>query len=762
MCRMPILKAVQRDLALALAGGSLLVISTAASAHTDPAGSTATGVGISMTALRDTDANGIGDTPVLGGATPVAGETIYYECTLFKQIAPNAAFEGGTISITPPSGGPTDVTPPPGTVPCIGGTADDPNNTTGDCAGAPAFITSNQLAYVVNCGDEGGDSDLDASCVYNSAAFAHITAPGSVADTPGVGANTSFPLGCQDCNVKVNKQISCSGAPGTFFDPTLVVNNEDGTLGPNCVVANPAGPVFVQYQVQNASEAALLDCVLTESNAAFGTEPAVATPILATTTVGPLNAGTNPTCQEAVTGGEPDNVQVTCTCGFATSGITDSARDDATLTCQVPSVKTDKRVDCGSGFVDSTLVAANEDLNNGCTALDGDPITYGYRSQNTGTAALFDCTLVDTNNLASPNPIVVGNIAVGAAIVNTPATNTPLCSEPLDALEPDTLTLTCCSVDVAAIINCPDANKVTAFDVADVTCNSSPELSVLKECIDANGDGIGEVTVTASATAADLNLVNCSATDTIFLGDPTCPAGPAGGTNIPLTPANPFGITAGGNQVLTGVTPLLSADACNTVSVTCTVDGQATPLPAETADAVCPAPGLGCLTRTPGFWGTHPHLISDELGDPRSLDLLPLDICGLTIDTTAAFDNRSTTEAICSVGQDGKLYAGGPQQAQLVRQCVAAQLNILATVEGGGNCSTSFPSATFFEDCCGAVSECAGDDIAGVSVASCINGVDAFNNAPDTIATFAPFNGPGPAISLLCHDSKNNGVIVQP
>ena len=60
-----------------------------------------------------------------------------------------------------------------------------------------------------------------------------------------------------------------------------------------------------------------------------------------------------------------------------------------------------------------------------------------------------------------------------------------------------------------------------------------------------------------------------------------------------------------------------------------------------------------CLCRTPGFWGNHPFLIQSN--DPRSLDLLPLTVCGTALNSVAAGDTDSTTEAICSVGTDHKI-----------------------------------------------------------------------------------------------------------
>ena len=350
----------------------------------------------------------------------------------------------------------------------------------------------------------------------------------------------------------------------------------------------------------------------------------------------------------------------------------------------------------------------------------------------------------------SPVPIPVGTITAGQTTPLIPALNSPQnCSDALEDEEPDTATVRCCTVDQSP---CPEGSVVSAFDVATFTC-VTPKLNVDKVCVDSNSDGIGEVTVTASAVGSEANLINCAATDLLFRDDAICPADVGVGTPVALAPANPFTIPAGGEQVLTGLTPPppLSANACNTVSVTCTIEGTGETL-TDSADAVCPGAGKGCLTRTPGFWGNHPHITAD---------FLPLTVCGVPLDTVEAGSGTSATEAICSVGRDGKIL--GPQLTQLVRQCTAALLNVAASASGGGNCPGDLPPLTSLLDgCCGAASVCTGDPVEGLTIQSCIDQLDAFNNSPDTLPPFGPFVNPGPADSSKCRDSRNNGVVVTP
>jgi hypothetical protein len=164
-----------------------------------------------------------------------------------------------------------------------------------------------------------------------------------------------------------------------------------------------------------------------------------------------------------------------------------------------------------------------------------------------------------------------------------------------------------------------------------------------------------------------------------------------------------------------------------------------------------PVPGEGCLLRTPGFWGNHPHITSL---------FLPLTVCGVNLNTVEAGSETSATEAICSVGNDGQIL--GPQLTQLVRQCTAALLNVTASAVGGGNCPGDFPTLeSLLNGCCGAESVCTGAPVEGL-IQFCIDQLDAFNNSPDTLPPFDPFVSPGPADPSKCQDSRNNGVVVTP
>src|SRR5438477_1178540 len=119
----------------------MLLAPSAVWAHTDPPGATQTGVNLSITAFRSD-----GVTPVLPGSVSQCGETIIYRGTLSWAGGANAAIQGGTLTITTPDAVPHDVTPVGG-IPCLGGTFNDPNHTTGQCFGAATAVNSNTVSY---------------------------------------------------------------------------------------------------------------------------------------------------------------------------------------------------------------------------------------------------------------------------------------------------------------------------------------------------------------------------------------------------------------------------------------------------------------------------------------------------------------------------------------------------------------------------------------------------------------------------------------
>jgi hypothetical protein len=156
----------------------------------------------------------------------------------------------------------------------------------------------------------------------------------------------------------------------------------------------------------------------------------------------------------------------------------------------------------------------------------------------------------------------------------------------------------------------------------------------------------------------------------------------------------------------------------------------------------------GCITRTIGFWGTHPHITDD---------FLPITVCGNVLSTTLAGVCNSATEALCvSPGQEaGRTCDKNPPYAQLVRQLAAAKLNLAASAANNGSCGSAI--ATRIAQCerlCDA-------NKSTISGSKCIDDLDAFNSSLDTVSTTPPpFDHPGPANPDQCQAANGNGLLI--
>jgi hypothetical protein len=130
------------------------------------------------------------------------------------------------------------------------------------------------------------------------------------------------------------------------------------------------------------------------------------------------------------------------------------------------------------------------------------------------------------------------------------------------------------------------------------------------------------------------------------------------------------------------------------------------------------------------------------------------------VDNTDPATAVSATEDMCFGGRDFRGVTS-PQQLQLIRQCMAAQLNVAASVAGDGGCTT-FPFdtgtigvAALLGECCDGLCT-SGATGQAISESTCIDRLDAFNNSDDTLDTFGPFVQPGPAQSQSCQEANGN------
>ena len=184
-------------------------------------------------------------------------------------------------------------------------------------------------------------------------------------------------------------------------------------------------------------------------------------------------------------------------------------------------------------------------------------------------------------------------------------------------------------------------------------------------------------------------------------------------------------------------------DEVTKVAQTCTTDQICGPA------CDCAEPAEECLTRTAGFWGTHPHITAQ---------FDPIIVCGKTLDTTDAGVCNSDSEALCVApgGEANRRCDRNPAYASLVRQLAAAKLNLNASVANGGDCGAAIAAR---------IAECeakfCGASQSRISGSGCIEDLDAFNNSQDTFAiTPAPFDSPGPADPTQCTAANGNGLVI--
>jgi hypothetical protein len=119
----------------------------------------------------------------------------------------------------------------------------------------------------------------------------------------------------------------------------------------------------------------------------------------------------------------------------------------------------------------------------------------------------------------------------------------------------------------------------------------------------------------------------------------------------------------------------------------------------------------------------------------------------------------SAIEDICSTGNDHVTNHVAPQQVQLERQCMAANLNIAATARGAGDCRSVSPDInTVINGCCnGANAVCNSSATAKqIDDSGCIGLLDRFNNLETTINIGVSLGAANPG---RCQASRNNGFL---
>ncbi|HLC03214.1 MAG TPA: hypothetical protein VJK02_09270 [Anaerolineales bacterium] len=155
--------------------------------------------------------------------------------------------------------------------------------------------------------------------------------------------------------------------------------------------------------------------------------------------------------------------------------------------------------------------------------------------------------------------------------------------------------------------------------------------------------------------------------------------------------------------------------------------------------------GRACLTRTIGFWGTHPWITNDYD---------PVTVCGKTLDCSGADDgksNPSCTVGICTSIMEGlgsipsELSSNQPY-VSMIKQLTAAKLNLSATADlvEGATCASFRHDGRTIQDWISTCEGLCGANKSTISGSGCIEALNAFNNSQDVgfAQTPPPFDRP--------------------
>lgn len=284
--------------------------------------------------------------------------------------------------------------------------------------------------------------------------------------------------------------------------------------------------------------------------------------------------------------------------------------------------------------------------------------------------------------------------------------------------------------------------------------NEDPNARCLRECATDVFRALSHFDVTFPALGGSKCLsentqVTGSCTNGNFvLGDASCfdnnyPVAKCDGTNLGVGSCFTMTLNIAGETNSVGLGAAIVVDK---EATTCTASCLAGP---SCDDCTGTPPGSQCLTRTIGFWGTHPHIAG--LYDPVT-------VCGLKVDGQNA-NACSTSEALCTSSND---YKQNPTYLSFVAQLTAAKLNLNATAGlfGSANCSTWRYQGKSIQQL---ISDCESANCnarkQSISVSGCIAALTAFNESQDTgfDVTPSPFDKPGPASIEQCQRARSNG-----
>ncbi len=178
-----------------------------------------------------------------------------------------------------------------------------------------------------------------------------------------------------------------------------------------------------------------------------------------------------------------------------------------------------------------------------------------------------------------------------------------------------------------------------------------------------------------------------------------------------------------------------------------------------------------CLTRTLGFWGTHPWITNDYA---------PVTVCGETLGCNGPDDGMSDPSCLAGscddimegLGSVGGELRHGQSYIAMVKQLTAAKLNLNATgaLFGNAECSDWEFDGRSIQAWIGYCETLCNKSQSQISSSGCVEALDAFNNSLDTgfDVTPSPFERPpvDDAGNISGADpsgftgAKQNGVVV--
>jgi hypothetical protein len=231
-------------------------------------------------------------------------------------------------------------------------------------------------------------------------------------------------------------------------------------------------------------------------------------------------------------------------------------------------------------------------------------------------------------------------------------------------------------------------------------------------------------TTDPSCGATSFKMIKCEPKDTFDVGDCFQFTVSIGGETTQVSPGPIYTITKAGPDC---------AQAC-ILGPSCT-------------DCSPPQPGdVGEFTRSPGFYATHPRITSLYL---------PIDACNMTFDHFAADPQpKSVSQALC-ISAKPRVSKARYNLDTLLRQLVAAGLNVKVTEENGGSITQEHLDRI---NECNAICTAASTDATVVS--NCVSDLGDFNNDIDTLVpTPNDFARPGRADPTQCQLSRGDAFL---